>query len=74
MSRQLTALEKYRITGVHDAREQIAMFARMGLPATARLSMGNYIIECVAHTGAVRNCINDRQWSEIVDENIYTAS
>lgn len=73
MSRQLTALEKYRITGSHDAREQFVAFERLGIPATPRLSIGSQIIECMAQTDAVRNRFSREQWIEIRDENIGTA-
>lgn len=73
MSRQLTALEKYRITGAHDAKGQYAAFERLEIPATTRVSIGSRIIECVAHTNEVRACLSAAQWLEIRDENIDTA-
>jgi len=72
MSRQLTALEKYRITGTHDVREQLDVFERLDIPVTTRLSIGSKIIECVAYTEAVRSCFSQAQWAEIQDENIGT--
>lgn len=73
MSRQLTALEKYRITGAHDAKGQYAAFERLEIPATTRVSIGSRIIDCVAHTNEVRACLSAAQWLEIRDENIDTA-
>lgn len=74
MTRQLTALEKYRITGTNDAHGQIVVFESLGIPAVARVPMGDYIIECVAHTNEVCACLNAEQWSEIRDENIGVGS
>ncbi len=54
MSRQLTALEKRRITGTDDVHAQLAAFNQLGLPTTPRNPTGRHIIECATYTNEVR--------------------
>ena len=72
MSRQLTALEKRRVTGTSDVHVQLAAFGRLGIPAKPHNPTGRHVIECVAHTSQVRPHSTALQWTAIRDENIGT--
>lgn len=72
MSRQLTALERRRITGTTTPIDQLAAFEALGIPAHARNPTGHQVIECVAYTGDVRPHLTALQWSVIKDEHIGT--
>ena len=70
MSRQLTALERRRITGETHPRKQLYAFHRLGLPARPRYDANLFLIECVAYEHLVRPLLTDAGWKVIEDEII----
>jgi hypothetical protein len=72
MSRQLSALERRRITGTLNPVDQVAAFSALGIPAQSRNPTGHKIIECVAYTHEVRPYFSAFEWSVIEDEHIDT--
>ena len=73
MSRQLTQLEKRRLTSVTAPREQLAEFERMKYPHHRRVDSCGMLIECVAYENQVRPLMTPAEWAVIEDENIGTA-
>lgn len=70
MSRQLTALERRRITGTTSPIDQLAAFEALGIPAHARNPTGHLVIECVAYTTDARPHFTPLEWTVIQDEHI----
>lgn len=72
MTRQLTALEKRRITGtsVDPVHAQFAAFEQLGIHATPCNPTGRHIIICLAYTSQVHPHFTALQWAVICDEHI----